>query len=237
MRDLTAAFSALLLWAMRTQAQQQSQDYFGIDYDAKAAYFTFQADGTTQFVFGLNAVDNGDVYFHMSGPVTHSWLGIGFGNEMKDSFMILAYPSDNGKNLTLSPRIATGHAEPVYDPLFEIVNVYNDTYAPNADTVTDDGTGTIIAHAVCLKCTKWFANGKERSLDTKNTEQPFIFAFGPKMNFGDDSLAASVPRHGFVGKFTMDMTQATNHTGWYVYRSVKRSPQTKAFADPFTLPH
>ena len=107
MRGLTLTFSALLVWTMRIQARQKT-DYFGIDYDAKAAYLTFQADGVTQYVLGINAVANGDIFFHMSGPVTHSWLGVGIGNEMKDSFMLLAYPSSNGKKVTISPRIATG---------------------------------------------------------------------------------------------------------------------------------
>lgn len=216
MQAVSLIISALLLWVSRIQAQQDSYaPYFGIDYDAKAAYFTFQADGETQYVFALNPVANGDVFFHMSGPVAHSWLGVGFGSEMKDSFMILAYPSSNGLNTTISTRIATGHTEPVYDSSFEILKVYNDTYAPNANTVTDHGTGVIIAHAVCLKCSKWLVDGKEHILDTKNTKQPFIFALGPKTDVRDDSPSASLPRHGFVGSFTMDMTHATNSTGWY----------------------
>ena len=96
------------------------------------------------------------------------------------------------------------------------MGVYNDSYAPNANTVTDDGTGgTIIAHALCLKCSEWFSDGRNYSIDTRSTAQPFIFALGPKSNFGDDSPEASVPRHSFVGRFTMDMTEATNYTGWY----------------------
>ena len=195
----------LLLWIFGSEAR------FGIDYHAKAAYFNFEVDGESQYVFCMNAVANGDVYFHMSGPVKYSWLGVGIGNEMRDSFMIIAYPSSNGLNTTISTRIATGHNEPTYTPDFEIIKVYNDTYAPAANTVTDDGTGTIIAHAMCRNCSQW-ATG---FLDTRNKEQPLIFALGPAKRFREDSPEASIPRHGTYGRYTMDMTQATNYSGWY----------------------
>lgn len=50
--SLLAAFPSLL-WTIGEAS------YFGIDYDAKAAYFNFQNDGVDEYVFALNAVDNG----------------------------------------------------------------------------------------------------------------------------------------------------------------------------------
>ena len=202
---VVSSILALLLWATGIEA------YFGIDYDAKASYMNYESGGNSLYVFALNAVANGDIYFHMSGPVTHSWLGMGIGSEMANSFMIIAYPSANGLNTTISTRIATGHNEPTYTPDFEIIGVYNDTYAPNANTVTDDGTGTIIAHAMCRNCSRW-ATG---FLDTQSKAQPFLFAFGPEKQFRSDSPQASIPRHALHGRYTIDMTQATNYTGWY----------------------
>ena len=196
----------LLLWISSVQAR------YGIDKHAKAAYFNFVVAGTSEYVFALNAVANGDVYFHMSGPIASaSWLGVGFGDQMKDSFMIVAYPSANGKNVTISTRLGSGHTEPVWTPDYTIHKVYNDTYAPNANTVTDDGTGVIIAHAMCSNCSRW-ATG---FLDTKSTAQPILFALGPNTTVRSDSLEASIPRHGLYGRATVDMTEATNYTGWY----------------------
>ena len=42
-----------------------------------------------------------------------------------------------------------------------------------------------------------------------------IFALGPAKHFGSDSMEASIPRHSLYGQFTVDMTKATNYTGWY----------------------
>ncbi len=134
---------------------------------------------------------------------------------MKDSFMFIAYPSANGLDTTISPRLATGHTEPVYDSSLEIHKVYNDTYAPNANTVTDNGTATIIAHAMCRNCSTWMTSNGPRSLDTNSKAQPFIFALGPNVTFRSDSPEASIPKHAFVGNFNMNMRHATNFTGWY----------------------
>jgi hypothetical protein len=205
MRWIGATVLACLCWLSGTKAE------YGIDPDAKASYFNFQPQGNSLYVFALNVAANGDVYFHMSGPVLHTWLGVGFGSEMKDSFMIVAYPSDDGLNTTISTRLGSGHTEPVWTPGYEIVKVYNDTYAPNANTVTDQGTGVIIAHAMCRNCTKW-ATG---SLDLESKTQPMIFALGPERHFGSDSVEASIPRHAMYGQFTVDLTEATNYTGWY----------------------
>lgn len=200
----------LLLWTTGTGVRAE-HPYYGIDYNAKAAYFTFQYGGVDLYVFALNVADNGDIYFHMSGPVAHCWIGVGFGESMDNAFMLIAYPSANGLETTISPRISSGHYEPVYDPTKQIVHIHNDTYAPNANTVTNNGTGTIIAHSVCLNCSRW-ATG---FLDTENPNQPFIFALGPNITFRSDSPEASIPRHGLAGQFTMDMRHATNYSGWY----------------------
>jgi hypothetical protein len=197
----TLTFLALLSWITGIQA------IYGIDYHAKRSYFNFNVGGESIYVFALNAVDNGDVYFHMSGPVAHTWLGIGFGSQMKDSFMLIAYPSENGLNTTISTRIGTGHTEPVWTPGHDIVKIYNDTYAPHANIVTARGTGVIISHAMCRNCSQF--------LNLESTSQPMIFALGPSQHFGSDSLEASLPRHSMYGQFTMDMTRATNYTGWY----------------------
>jgi hypothetical protein len=201
---LVVATLILLFWTAATQA------IYGIDTHAKAAYFNYGVSGNSLYVFALNAVANGDVYFHMSGPKTHCWLGVGFGSSMENSFMIIAYAASNGFNTTISTRISTGHTEPVYTPDFEILKIYNDTYAPNANTVVKD-TGVIIAHAVCKNCSRW-AGG---FLDTRSTEQPMLFALGPDQVFREDSPAAGLPRHVEYGTYTMDMTQATNYSGWY----------------------
>lgn len=202
MRALLVGCLALLSW---TAAAEDS--YYGIDENAKAGYFNFD-DG--EYVFAMNPTANGDIYFHMSGPATNCWIGAGFGTEMKDALMFVAYPAADGEHLTVSARIGSGHSEPVHEPSIEVFGVFNDTYAPNAMTVTD--SGTLIAHGACRNCTQW-ATG---ALDFDNREQPIFFALGPtKCSLQSNDLEASIPRHRLYGHYTMNMPASVNATGWY----------------------
>lgn len=200
MRRFLVAFLALVPWIAGVAA------YYGIDEDAKAAYFNFD-DGA--YVFAMNPTANGDIYFHMSGPAKNCWIGGGFGTGMEDALMFIAYPGADGRSLTVSARIGTGHSEPIHDPSIEVFGVFNDTYAPNAMTVADGGT--LIAHGACRNCTRW-ATG---ALDFQDKAQPMIFAIGPSCSLQSDDPEASIPRHKIYGKYTLDMQAASNATGWY----------------------
>lgn len=200
MRGFLAGLLALVSWIGRIEA------YYGIDENAKAGYFNFDNGA---YVFAMNPTENGDIYFHMSAPATNCWIGGGFGTQMEDALMFVAYPGADGHRLTVSARIGTGHSEPVHEPSIEVFGIFNDTYAPNAMTVTD--TGTMIAHGACRNCTQW-ATG---ALDFSNTEQPMLFALGPSCSLQSDDLEASIPRHRTYGRYTMNMPASVNNTGWY----------------------
>lgn len=203
MRGFRAGTLALISWILGAEA------YYGIDEDANAGYFNFD-DGA--YVFAMNPTANGDIYFHMSAPVSNCWVGGGFGTQMKDALMFIAYPAADGRNLTVSARIGTGHSEPVHDPSIEVFGVFNDTYAPNAMTVTNEGHGTLIVHGACRNCTQW-ATG---SLDLNNREQPMIFALGSgPCSLRSDDPEASLPRHRVYGQYTMDLQVSSNSSGWY----------------------
>ena len=199
------AFLAAIL-ALISLAAGQEEEYYGIDFDAKAGYFNFDNGA---YVFAMNPTANGDIYFHMSAPATNCWIGGGFGTRMEDALMFIAYPGEDGHKLTVSARIGTGHSEPVHEPSIEVAGVFNDTYAPNAMTVTD--TGTLIAHGYCKNCTQW-ATG---ALDLNNPQQPMIFALGPSCALQTDNPEASIPRHRIYGHYTLDMQASSNQTGWY----------------------
>ncbi|KAF2717833.1 iron reductase domain protein, partial [Polychaeton citri CBS 116435] len=175
-----------------------------VDPEQKAAYFV--NDG---YVFALNQVVDGDVYFHMNAPTTHAWMGIGFGSEMKNAFMIVSYVGADGVVVINSPRIADGHSEPTLVEGVTIEGVYNDAYAPFPDRINPKGA--MIAHAVCRNCSIW-ATG---ALDLTSTAQPFIYALGAKKNIRSNALDADLNMHEFHGSFTLDMTKAVNSTGTY----------------------
>lgn len=68
----------------------------------------------------------------MSAPTSHSWVGVGIGENMADAFMLIAYASANGTGVTTSPRVAVhGNSEPTWaeDKTFE--KIFSDAYAPS----------------------------------------------------------------------------------------------------------
>lgn len=188
-----------------------------LDPKAHGTYFASPNTKTypQTYVFALNVVpETGDIFFHMSAYASiqsnisaFSWMGIGFGSKMKDTFMLVAYPSGNGTGLTISPRIARGHSEPIFQPDVVVEKIFSDDYAPAANQVAH---GIMIAHGVCKNCTSWTRG----DLDLENTRQPFIYALGADPGKGSalmsDDRGAGLRRHSFYGHFEGDMTYAVS---------------------------
>ncbi|KAF2733787.1 CBD9-like protein [Polyplosphaeria fusca] len=151
----------------------------------------------TQFSLNIPNDTSGDVFIYFTSPA-YSWVGVGFGEEMKNSLMFIMYPSQNGNNVTVSTRIANGHSEPSHyaDANLEILS----------GTGIDDEM--FVLKAVCHNCRVWH-NG---FIDVKNTAHPMIYAFGPGNALQSNSLNAPLKRHVRYGKFTMDM-EAARGTG------------------------
>ncbi len=146
-----------------------------------------------------------DLFFHVSAPASHAWVGFGFGTEMKDALIFVAYPSENGKNVTLSPRIGPYHSEPKHTKavgvmILEGTFVDNETYNINAQ---------------CTRCRSWPLPTAERGeIDVTSTVQPMIYALGPVGSFlQSNSQEASITKHIAYGKLMMDLSAATGEAG------------------------
>ncbi|KAF1973819.1 CBD9-like protein [Bimuria novae-zelandiae CBS 107.79] len=156
---------------------------------------TFFYDKTeTQFSLSL-ASDSSDVYIHFASPA-YSWVGVGFGEGMRDSLMLVMYLNADGDNVTVSPRYGHSHAEP--------------ELAPDIKLELLNGTGIqdemFVLNALCKNCRVWPGG----FLDATSTTQPMIFAFGPGTRLQLNHLDAPLRRHVRYGQFTMDLVAATS---------------------------
>ncbi|KAF2858979.1 iron reductase domain protein [Piedraia hortae CBS 480.64] len=185
---------------------------------SSSAVFVFDDLPAIQpFVFALT-VDEAkkDLYIHMAGPASNSWMGVGIGEKMAHSFFFVAYTGSGGTSMILSPRVATGQSEPFHykQVSCELVSA-NDLQGNNSVSLGLGADGIMSVDAVCHDATSWTVGGKRQTLDLTNSAQPFIFALGPgySMHGGNfiqsDSLSANLRRHYIHGHFTMDMKQAT----------------------------
>jgi hypothetical protein len=217
---------------VRDPANIECENQAGIPDYIKGSYFVH-----TGYVFAINAVKaNGDVWYHMNAPTSHSWYGVGFGRDMNNVRMLVAYLGSNGHNVTNSCRMSYGESEPVYDPDCVVDDIYGDIYGPYANTLSPGGV--MITHSVCRGCASWMGG----ALDLNSTEQPFIYALGPNTTLLSDRRDAEIRMHTFHGVFNLDMTKATNYTGTYGRVPAPQDPANQgqgafwAFANAFSSP-
>ncbi|KAK6085026.1 hypothetical protein SCUP234_03209 [Seiridium cupressi] len=153
--------------------------------------------------FALNVPSDSetDLYFSLMIPQSVTWGAIGLGSsKMAGSLILMAYSSSSGKNVTLSPRIASGHSEPVYTPDIKVEAL--------------DGTGLssdtrYIFNGRCSNCRSW--NGG--SIDVTSKSQSFLYATGPDGDIDSDALDAPLKMHLNYGNFELDMVHATSSVG------------------------
>ena len=58
----------------------------------------------TETQFSVNiANDSNDVFIYFSSPA-YSWVGVGFGEKMAGSLMIIMYPNSKGDSMSIHPH-------------------------------------------------------------------------------------------------------------------------------------
>ncbi len=173
----------------------------------RAGLFTFSRAATpsSTFVYDGGAGRNltiavnvpsltDDLYFHMSGPAGFDWLALGFGEQMKGSLMLIVYKAENERDITVSPRLASGNSEPTYTKDVTV------TLMPGHGVVN----GTVVVNGRCTGCRKW--NGG--AVDVKSTTQPMIYAVGPDEGFRSNAPDAGLRRHGDYGESSLQRSSS-----------------------------
>ncbi|KAI9763461.1 MAG: hypothetical protein M1840_000475 [Geoglossum simile] len=138
---------------------------------------------------------SGDIFFQIKGPTSAQWIAVGEGSSMSGSNIFVIYSSADGKNVTLSPRLGSGHVEPGYNG--------------NAKVTLLEGSGIsggqMIANVKCSSCSSW--NGGE--LDVSSSSSSWIWATKSGSAINSDNNKAEISRHDKMGGFSFDLTKAT----------------------------
>ncbi|KAK3354930.1 hypothetical protein B0H65DRAFT_29679 [Neurospora tetraspora] len=153
------------------------------------------------FRFGIpqSSADSGsgNIYFQIRAPSTYSWVALGTGDQMKGANIFVMYQDGSG-NLTLSPRLGTGHSEPKED---------TSSSAAKLGLLAGSGVvnGVMTANVVCPNCESW--NGG--SLSLTDTASKWIAAWKSGSSLATTSKSASISQHDDHDQFQLDLTQAT----------------------------
>lgn len=116
---------------------------------------------------------------------------------MKGANIFVMYQDGSG-NLTLSPRLGTGHSEPKED---------TSSSAAKLGLLAGSGVvnGVMTANVVCPNCESW--NGG--SLSLTDTASKWIAAWKSGSSLATTSKSASISQHDDHDQFQLDLTQAT----------------------------
>ncbi|KAF2139557.1 iron reductase domain protein [Aplosporella prunicola CBS 121167] len=167
---------------------------------ASTAYAQVSSACQGDVCFGLNIPENtassgdGDIFFQLTAPTSYSWVALGQGGSMSGSNIFVMYTSADGKNVTLSPRLGTGHVMPNYNEAAKVTLL--------------DGSGVsngkMVANVKCSNCNSWSGG----SMDFTSSDATWIYASKSGSALNTDDKSQSISQHGRYGKFTWDFAQA-----------------------------
>jgi hypothetical protein len=143
--------------------------------------------------------DNSSLFFHFSAPAGQTWAAFGLGGQMAGTLMFVTYASQEGNNVTVSPRLGKGHVMPQHTNDVQ-VQVLEGSGIKN---------GTFVVNAKCTNCRTWDGG----SLKTTSTSQPMIWAAGSAGELNTNDLNANIQQHQGYEHFSLDLTKASGVGG------------------------
>ena len=139
-----------------------------------------------------------DIFFSIRAQTKRAWAAIGLGStEMAGALILMIYPTENGQNVTFSPRLVYGNYEPRYWSTLE-----HEVISTHVDEDYMTFTARCIGH-----CQSWPARNTNRGfLDISSSREEAIYAVGPvDWNFGSDDPSVGVAFHEMHGTFNIDI--------------------------------
>ncbi|EXJ58209.1 hypothetical protein A1O7_05634 [Cladophialophora yegresii CBS 114405] len=153
---------------------------------------------------------SGSIFLQISAPSGTEWVGFGQGSRMAGSNMLVVYAADS-TNVTVSPRLGTGHQEPQFNSDASISVL-------EGSGITSDGT--LVANIRCDSCLSW--NGG--SMDATDSSSSWIVAHkgGDPMDSTDQS--AGISQHDSNSGFTLDLTKGIGGSSSNPFVAAAESP-------------
>ncbi|KAF2210902.1 hypothetical protein CERZMDRAFT_113053 [Cercospora zeae-maydis SCOH1-5] len=136
----------------------------------------------------------GDIYFQMSAPTSYQWVALGQGSSMSGSNIFVMYTSSNGENVTVSPRLGTGHVEPQHDTNAQIEVL-------EGSGVSD---GMMVANVKCSNCNEWQGGSMDFTAQSAN----WIYASRTGDSLDSDDVTEDIQQHNRYSPFQWQLSEA-----------------------------
>ncbi|ETN42631.1 uncharacterized protein HMPREF1541_01788 [Cyphellophora europaea CBS 101466] len=165
---------------------------------ANAQFASYDQDGHSISVNVPSDTASGSgqsIFFQITAPSGTSWTGFGQGSRMSGANMFIVY-SDGNNNVTVSPRLGTGHVMPQYNSDAQITVLGGTGIQPD---------GSMVANVRCDSCLSWSGGSMEATDSSSN----WIWAYSGGSSLDTTSTSASIRQHSSYGAFTLDLTQGT----------------------------
>ncbi|KAM3415569.1 hypothetical protein BST61_g9090 [Cercospora zeina] len=136
----------------------------------------------------------GDIYFQMSAPTSYQWIALGQGSRMSGSNIFVMYTSSSGQNVTVSPRLGTGHVEPQHDDNAQIELL-------EGSGVSD---GMMVANVKCSNCNEWQGGSMDFTAQSAN----WIYASRTGDALDSDDVSEDIQQHNQHSPFQWQLSEA-----------------------------
>lgn len=138
--------------------------------------------------------EDGPIYLQLQAPAEMEWVGLGQGSSMSGANMFVVYAS-SPSNITISPRLGTGHSMPKHNPDTEVTLL-------EGSGIED---GVMTANFRCDNCLSWDGG----SMDPTDSASSWIWAGTRGEPLDSDSTSEPISHHDTKGAFSFDLTEAT----------------------------
>ncbi|KIW91581.1 uncharacterized protein Z519_07548 [Cladophialophora bantiana CBS 173.52] len=136
---------------------------------------------------------SGSLFLQISAPSGTQWISFGQGSGMAGANMLVVYAADS-TNVTVSPRLGTGHVQPQFNSDASVSLLEGSGIASD---------GSLVANIRCDTCLSWSGG----SMSPTDSSSSWIFAFKSGDPLDSTDQSASIKQHDSTGGFTLDLTQ------------------------------
>ncbi|CBF84723.1 cytochrome and DOMON domain-containing protein [Aspergillus nidulans FGSC A4] len=153
---------------------------------------TFSPGGQSDIFYSITAprstvsTGSGPIFFQIRAPTTLQWVALGQGTQMTGADIFVLY-SSSSSNVTLSPRLGTGHVPPRYNPSAKI-SLLEGSGIQN---------GVMTANVRCDTC-NYLASS------------PWIFAYRDGTSLDSESPEAEISIHNDFGSTNVALANAVS---------------------------